>query len=1095
MIGNRYRIIDALGKGGMGVVSRVSDRLTGDILALKQVRLADLPDETDDYRLALANEFEVMASLRHPHIISVLDYGFDNERLPYFTMPLLANAQTILDAGAGQPLEFQLRLLVELLQALIYLHRRGVIHRDLKPNNVLVTGGRVLVVDFGLAVLQRGSSLDNSSSGGTLTHIAPELLLGDPPSFASDLYAVGIMAHELLLGRHPFDITNPAQLITDVLHTPIRVISPDLPPALGHWIEQLVQKDSAERYPSAAVAYDALLAAADLPPQPETSAIRASFLQAATFVGRETEREQLLEAAVNARQGEGSTWLIGGESGVGKSRLIDEVRIRALVEGMFVLRGQSVETGGQPYHLWRDVLRRLALVVPLDETDIGILQTLIPDIETLVGQAGQAPTAADGMTMHERLKQAIVRVFRHNPQPTLLILEDLHWLSESVDIVKQLTQVAADLPLLIIGTYRDDERPELPKELPLMQPLKLERLNDSEIAQLSQAVLGEGGADAELVERLRQETEGNVFFLVETVRALAETAGQLRDVINLDLPAQIFAGGVQEIIERRLQRIPGSAQPLLKLAAIAGRQLDLHVMTYLSGSPVDDWLMAAAGVLEVNENQWRFAHDKLRERVLADLAPVERPILHRQVAEALEAVYPDDLSYAAVLGEHYALAGDGTRMMVYLRPAVERFRAIADYRSMERVVKLALSVDIPTVEDRLWLQLQQAYAVTRQGRYPEAQVLYDALLPATREAGLELLEGETLGDLAWLQQELGHYDEALADQGQAIAIFERLGALEELGAILSERGITLTNRGQHADALVILKRGEEIFADLGSLQKLGQINNSIGITTWYLGDYDGARVRWTTALAIFEEIGFIRGIANASNNLGIMLRHQNDLDGAEAYFAKALELYKNSGDRHSIANIINSFGQIERMRKNYPQALHHYHESLALYRQLKIQRAIAGLLHNIGKLLEDQGDFAAAQPYYEESLGLSRQANDQPNMVMTLLQLARIDIHAGLSEVALSKLREVLSLRAKATDLTLLILVAVAAEHRLALGDAATAGRWAAFVESHPKVDQEVRDLCFGVLAQLTPEQAAAIPLAHPSLEEVLAEVSAYLGE
>src|SRR5258706_2799446 len=119
LIGNRYQIIDKLGEGGMGAVYRAQDRLSRDVIALKRLVTAmNAPGDADTdvtanaTRLALANEFQTLASLHHPHIIQVLDYGFDEERQPYFTMNLLEESQPLTQAGRDQPYEFKIRLLV-----------------------------------------------------------------------------------------------------------------------------------------------------------------------------------------------------------------------------------------------------------------------------------------------------------------------------------------------------------------------------------------------------------------------------------------------------------------------------------------------------------------------------------------------------------------------------------------------------------------------------------------------------------------------------------------------------------------------------------------------------------------------------------------------------------------------------------------------------------------------------------------------------------------------------------------------------------------------------------------------------------------------
>ena len=218
----------------MGRVYRALDRLRGTEVALKQLLVAPshravddtgsehspprhhiceipllgggtlrLGSDSDDWEQkasaeglsALAEEFRTLTTLRHPNVISVLDYGFDAAGQPFYTMELLVQAEPLLQFAHGRPLKQQLELVIQVLHALTYLHRRGIVHRDLTPSNVLVVSGPegplVKVLDFGLAIdAERGNT---TSAAGTLLYMAPEIFHGEPASVASDLYAIGAM--------------------------------------------------------------------------------------------------------------------------------------------------------------------------------------------------------------------------------------------------------------------------------------------------------------------------------------------------------------------------------------------------------------------------------------------------------------------------------------------------------------------------------------------------------------------------------------------------------------------------------------------------------------------------------------------------------------------------------------------------------------------------------------------------------------------------------------------------------------------------------------------------------------------------------------
>ncbi|MFZ0545260.1 MAG: serine/threonine-protein kinase, partial [Candidatus Promineifilaceae bacterium] len=517
LIGRRYQLGELLGQGGMGAVYRAVDRLTGQTIALKRVislteaQPQQSRSDSISFRLALTREFKVLASLRHPNIISVLDYGFDDERQPYITMELLDEAQTVLTIATEQTLQQQIHLLIELLQALAYLHRRDILHRDLKPSNVLVTAdGYLKVLDFGLAV----ESEQAKDMAGTLAYMAPEVMQGQQATSGVDLYAVGVMAYEIFTGRHPFNTDNMQKLVWDVLNsapdlqslvdrtTNVSAVDSQQPTALDGntnavgdnfktMIGSIAQNDYkqdernldddtitilpddiqvensadlaktlipsgtfniADEYEEASLAaivgkllskspevryskaYDVIVdlaSALNIPVPQESAAVRESFLQAATFVGREEELNRLETALDAATQGQGSAWLIAGESGVGKSRLIEELRIRALSHGVMVLRGQAVSEGGLPYHLWREPVRRLLLTTEMSDLDAGILKEIVPDIGMLLERNIADVIPLEGTAEQQRLLGTIINLFERQNQPVMLILEDLHWSGES----------------------------------------------------------------------------------------------------------------------------------------------------------------------------------------------------------------------------------------------------------------------------------------------------------------------------------------------------------------------------------------------------------------------------------------------------------------------------------------------------------------------------------------------------------------------------------------------------------------------------------------------------------------------------------------
>lgn len=819
IVGKRYQLIAELGAGNMGTVHRATDRLTGRTVALKLVKVS--PDRLRygsysaeaDPRLTLAREYRILSSLRHPHIISVLDYGFDDlhgNRQPYVTMELLESARILTDDAQALNFSQKIDLLAQILQALIYLHRRGILHRDLKPANVLVVDDQVKVLDFGLSITNDQAAREELA--GTPGYMAPELWIGNPASKRSDLYAFGVIAFRLFAGQHPFDLSDLRVLYNQVTKTQPNWDLMKVDAGVAAIVERLMSKDPFERYDDATEVIQALRAATGQSLTVETAATRESFLQAASFVGRQKEMRTLLEKLGEALDGQGSAWLIGGESGVGKSRLIDELRTRALVNGFLVLRGAGADDSRPLFYLLRDALAWLSLIAEPDDRDAAVLKIIVPEIGQLLGREIPDPPTVSPQAAQARLLMTVEALFRGMcvgavPQPILVLLEDLHWAdTESLLILDRLTRVVTGLPIFIIGTFRDDENPNLPALLPSANVMHLDRLDEREISLLIENMLGDAGRNPELLRLIRAETEGNAFFLVETLRALAEEAGGLDDIGSKPLPMHVLTGGVQGIVHRRLNRVPDDARLLLRCAAVIGRTLDLDVLgemlkSFDKVSKLDYWLSdcADAAVLEVQDGQWRFGHSKLRDGVLADIDPETTKDLNRRAALAISSVYEySSRRTAEALAYHWRMAGDAEKEEHYSALAGEQSLRAGGYDVAKTFLLRALELQErveTTKRKKANLNTLLGDTVLALGDRDEAMRRYNAALTLCRDASYRWGVAANLSRMGQAISETGEYEraanymiEGLKTAMDSRAIIVALSTLTAMAQLLARAG-------------------------------------------------------------------------------------------------------------------------------------------------------------------------------------------------------------------------------------------------------------------------------------------------------------------
>ncbi|MBI4865267.1 MAG: serine/threonine protein kinase, partial [Candidatus Riflebacteria bacterium] len=262
----KYRVLDRIGKGSMGAVYRAHDTVLDRQVAIKIIDSAWSDAEKLEQRFK--REMKALISFSHPNVVKLLDAGTMDGRL-YYVMEYVDgwNLKGLVDSKGPLPRETLMSTLDQLLDALEYVHTRGVIHRDIKPANVMIdVSGRAILLDFGLARMAQAATLTvTGECVGSVAYLAPELLKAAPAAVASDLWSVGVVVYEIATASTPFSRESVTQLVNQILHhdpVPLHRLRDDLSPEYGALIMRFLEKDPDRRWPSAKEARTALAAMA-----------------------------------------------------------------------------------------------------------------------------------------------------------------------------------------------------------------------------------------------------------------------------------------------------------------------------------------------------------------------------------------------------------------------------------------------------------------------------------------------------------------------------------------------------------------------------------------------------------------------------------------------------------------------------------------------------------------------------------------------------------------------------------------------------------------------------------------------------------------
>ncbi|NEU94677.1 ATP-binding sensor histidine kinase [Bradyrhizobium uaiense] len=657
----------------------------------------------------LAHEYALRDELDRTWAVQPLGFTNDGAR------PVL-----MLDDTGGEPLHRLLGapmdvggflcLAIGIATALGKLHERGLVHKDIKPANILVnaTAGDVRLTGFGIASRlsrERQVAGPPETLAGTLAYMAPEQTgrMNRSIDSRSDLYALGVTFYQMLTGSLPFAAADPVEWIH--CHTARKPVPPskrrgDVPCPVSAMILKLLAKTAEDRYQTAAgLERDLRRCLAEWESRGAIDEFQLGkddtpdrLLMPGTLYGREREVEALRAALERVVKGGGPELvLVSGYSGIGKSSVVHELH-KALVppRGLFAsgkfdqykrdipyaTLGQALQGIVRPLLSRGDIelgLRRDSLLEALGSNG-RLMVDLVSELTLVIGEQPQVPELAprDAQRRFQMVFQRFVSVFARPEHPLVLFLDDLQWLDPAtLDLLDDLL-THSDLPhLLLIGAYRDNEADATHPLIRKLEAIRSQggKVKEITLAPLSHEHLGQLVADAlrcdtaraaPLARLVQEKTAGNPFFATQFLRALADERlltfdhGVSQWTWDLDrIRAKGYTENVVELMVGKIARLPAETQTALQQLACLGNAAEPPLLALTLGTSeadVDTALQEAVhqGLVDRFEGRYRFSHDRVQEAAYSLMPEALRAEAHLGIGRLLAATIPEERRSEAV---------------------------------------------------------------------------------------------------------------------------------------------------------------------------------------------------------------------------------------------------------------------------------------------------------------------------------------------------------------------------------------------------------------------------------------------------------------
>ena len=981
-----YRIVKKLGEGGFTEVFEATG--PQGTVALKISK----ENADEEEKLFLREEFNSLSNINHPNVVAVHDYGTAKDGRPFLTMELLSGRH--FHRTFNRPSKPFFTALSQILGALHHIHYLGYIHGDIKPENILVSRkGRAVtakLTDFGF--VQNLSVTAPAVPKGTPGYMAPEIFTGMTPDARSDIYSLGVVVYETLTGRPPFDIGETPAIIKDKLTRELEPISrwvDNVPLPLERALEKMTRTKPENRPRDALEIIEALR---ELLPEESLSGIEKTRrpLLSSSLVGRRRKLDHLVSLVKKTSRSRNAAVLITGPPGIGKSRLLKELKRKAQLEGMYIFAASCTASTTRPLGPFSDLaqaeLRELGMPAEaLDDEELSGQEQLIRQFEVISNHFS--------------------RISEESDKKLLIFLDDLELGDENVQSLFQylsrycrtrrgLACVAAANQNLWADTDQADFEFEL---------IQLEPLSKAGTQRLVSNMLGLY-VPPKLAQWVHRYSGGIPLLAEETVSWLyreslvtTEDKCQVKWAKIKERKPPKTIGAITNLLIKGLRE---EELTLLKKASVVGDTFETEVLRVVSGHSEKDSsvllrnLQSRKLIQKEAGTTYSFTHKWVSIALYSKIPREEKKVTHRKVLKALESIHP---GRTYQLANHAEKSGIKTKTLRYSLAAAREAMKASSFDSSVEFFKLAISNLKEADPQRKRIMEELADAQVWKGDHRAALSDYVLLCEGLKNRAAKARVCRKAG--------LSHYH--FGEMAEAALLLDRARTLtanmhsEERTRILSLSGWIEHKRNNYEQARAYLDEALSLASRLGDDRLTSRVYTGLGTTELHQKQVSHARELSLKAVSAARRCANKNAISSALFILASSEIESDQLLQAASHLSEALTLERKANYLSGQGSCLASLARVEKKLGKLEEAIRHIGEALEIFKKIEENEFAASAENNLGYFHELIGNWEKAREHYAGALVRLRKMGHVEWMAighrnLGLLKVLMGDAHEGM---------------------------------------------------------------------------------------------------